>query len=66
MTTGIDLAVELMERALACLDSLGETRAAAHLQGAIDAACGKQPMQLEHELDDAYATLIDLSGPHAA
>lgn len=61
MTTGIDDAVELMQRALAHLDRAGETVAAAHLQGAIDAARKQEPLQFDNELDEARAVLIDES-----
>ncbi len=59
MTTGIDDAVDLMQRALTLLDAAGENLAASHLQGAIDAVHREQAMQLEDAQDAACASLIE-------
>ena len=59
MTSGIRTALDLMERALALLDIEGETRAAAHLQGAIDAVRGERPMRIGDRLDPALVALLE-------
>ena len=61
------VAENLMMMALALLDRSGQPVAACHLQSALDALRGKQPMQEGDELtSEQLATLDQLSGSKAA
>lgn len=57
MTTGIDDAVDLMQRAVAHLEAGGATDAANRLRDAIGDVRMTPPIQFERELDAARAAL---------